>query len=131
MLKLVNTVGAVLTTDQEIPLNVKFNTNNKISFINNKIIMNKGGFYKIDGNFELLNTGTSATTVSVQLFADETPITEAIATKSLAASGQDNFIINDLERILPQFNVEKVKLTFRVSGGVSLVNANVGIFEIK
>lgn len=131
MIKLVNLVGGELTANQVIPLQVKFNTNDKISFDSetNLISINKSGYYMINANITF--TGATEGIYALELNANGVPIPDAECSVSITANGIATLIINDIEKVLPYFGNDKVKLSLSINKAVTILSANVSIFEIR
>jgi len=132
MLKLINTTGGALTAGQTIPFSVKYNTNNKTSYNTqtNQISINDAGYFDIEGTFVI--TATAIGDISIQLYANNVAIPEAIDTYTFSAIGQTKtLVIKDIERIIKTYNFEKVKLEIKVSSACSLNVANASVVEIR
>ena len=121
MLKLTNTASTTLTANQVIPMSVAKNTNTRLSFSDNNVVVNSSGLLKIDAMFTI--NVTTAGAISVQLYNGTTAIPGAIATQTASANAEAVTInLTDIELIYPAVS-DKAKLNFVVSGAGTMTNA--------
>lgn len=129
MIKLINTVSNTVLANEIIPLNVKYNTNNNISFSGNSVTINKAGYYKISSIFNITATGT---TTNVTLYANGIAIPETAITITSVVGDNYEIVIDDIERVIRQYNnLDNVTLTFVTTTGGTFTNANVSVVEIR
>lgn len=130
MLKIKNTAGGSLTAGQVIPFTLDFNTNQSTSYSDNTITINKAGYYDVSASAVISPSGTG--NISMQLYANNVAIPEAIATITPASGGTYTLNINNIERVIRDYtNVDKVKLTFKISAAATLVSASASVVEIR
>ena len=121
-----------VTANTNIPLTVQYNTNGNTSYSSstNSISMRKPGFYDVEGQFVL--TDVAEGDVSVQMYADDVPIPEAIATATSAAT--TNFItlpLTDKFRVVATSLPEHARLSFRTSVAATISAGVVTIERVR
>lgn len=128
MLKAINTTATTVSANGVIPLVLKHNSNTSTEFVNNSIIINKPGYYKIDAIFNI--TGT-ATTSNITIFANGVAIPEASITISSTVGNNYEITLTDIEKVINQASSNKVSFNFVSTTGVTIVDANVSVIEIR
>ena len=116
---------AMTATATRIPFDtVTIRSNGNLTLDDSSVVESVAGLYDSECSVTVENTSSSATaTVTLQAYADGTPVTGAKATATIAASSTGNIILPWVTKIVPAV-AGTARLSWYLSGGaVNLTNA--------
>ena len=116
---------AMTATATRIPFDtVTIRSNGNLTLDDSSVVESVAGLYDSECSVTVENTSSSATaTVTLQAYADGTPVTGAKATATIAASSTGNIVLPWVTKIVPAV-AGTAHLSWYLSGGaVNLTNA--------
>ena len=103
---------------------------NRIQLINNNTIQfNEIGKYKTQAIFNLYNSTDTATTVTLQLYANGTAVNGTSYTVTVPATGYTQVIVNKIIKVLPASYGTKASIQFITSTGATVIGAICDVFK--
>ena len=132
MLKIKNTVGAVLTAGEVIPFVVDFNTNRKIGYnaSTNEIAIREPGKYNFDINVTMQATATGDT--SIALYYDGNQLPETLRTFTFQTVGDKaELTINDVQNIVADYNFDYAKFTIVAVTAMTVTKAEARVEQVR
>ena len=108
--------GGAYTANTNIPLTLSLSTNSKTSLSNNTILLKTPGIKDIKAN--VVFTPTAAGTITLSLLANNTAVSGAVYTATVATDGTATFMINDAVRVINNSsgNIANISLQLNVDG---------------
>lgn len=129
MLKATNTNTTTISANGVLPINLVRNTFPYVSLKDNVITISKPGIYQISATVNATATGAN---MNIGLYDNDVLIPETEVEIDTTSGDVYQLVINDVEvvsAILPV--TEKVKLSFKTTGGLTQDTINVNLIELR
>lgn len=103
---------------------------NRIQLLNNNTIqLNEVGKYKTQAIFNLYNSTDTATTVTIQIYANGKAISGSSYTITVPATGYTELVIDKIIKVYPALSGTKATIQFITSTGATIVGTICDVFK--
>lgn len=131
MLEVLNNTQQTVTANGKVVYNTTSISDraNRMVLNDGNIYLNVPGKYKVTGLFNLYNSTSSAVDVTIQLYSNNNPITGAVYTVTVPATGYTELVIDKIVPVVAVPYGARAMISFRSSTGATITGTTVDVYK--